>query len=182
MKIAICGSSYASDLHVVKSAFDVGVELARNEVLVLTGAGHGYPLEAAKGAFSAQGKVLGFSPAKDPDEHDIDYEFPKEPFTQIEYTGMGIPGRNLALVTHADAVIIIAGQAGTLNEFSIAFKQRKPVGVLEGSGGVTTILKEVAKVCNTKKDEAKNVVYSHDPHVLVPTLIKITEKNLGKRF
>jgi len=58
MKIAVCGSNNASDKEIVKKAFEIGKEIATNNILLLTGAGDGYPYEAAKGAFSANGKVL----------------------------------------------------------------------------------------------------------------------------
>ena len=65
MKIAVCGSSNNSDKETARKAFEIGKELAKSDVLVLTGAGKGYPYEAAKGAFSVDGKVFGVSPAKD---------------------------------------------------------------------------------------------------------------------
>ena len=110
MKIAICGSNDASDAEVVKKAFEIGKELANNNVLVLTGAGNGYPYETAKGAFSNDGKVFGVSPAQDEDEHVDEYNFPIDAFTKIEYTDLGIPGMNFPLVEEADAIIIISGQ------------------------------------------------------------------------
>ena len=53
MKIAVCGSSNSLNKEIAKKAFEIGKELAKNSVLILTGAGNGYPYEAAKGAFSA---------------------------------------------------------------------------------------------------------------------------------
>ena len=166
MKIAICGSSINSSKDIDKKAYEIGKEIAKNNVLLLTGAGKGYPYEAAKGAFSNDGKVFGVSPAKNEEEHVNKYQFPKDAYTKIEFTGLGVPGRNFPLVSEADAIIIISGQIGSLNEFTIAFAQNKVVGILQDSGGVTNLIDKIADVCN-KINEKENIVYSSDPKELV---------------
>lgn len=170
MKIAVCGSNNALDNEILKKAFQIGEELAKNNVLVLTGAGNGYPYEAAKGTFSNKGKVFGVSPAKDEQDHKNTYNFPTDAFTKIEYTNLGIPGRNFPLVKEADAIIIISGQIGSLNEFTIAFNDTKIIGILENSGGITDIIKEIAEICD-KRGEKENVVYSSDPKELVSLIL-----------
>lgn len=170
MKIAICGSSRAVDGEISKKAFEIGKEFAGKNILLLTGAGNGYPYEAAKGAFSADGNVFGVSPAGDEEEHVSRYSFPTESFTKIEYTNLGIPGRNFPLVAEADAIIIINGQIGSLNEFTIAFHYNKVIGILENSGGITPILQEIAEICD-KRDESKNIVYSSEPKELVALIL-----------
>ena len=167
MKISICGASEsANDEGIKKKAFEIGKELAENDVLVLTGATYGYPQAAAKGAFSNNGKVMGISPAKDEKEHVEKYKFPTDSHTQIEFTGLGIPGRNYPLVKEGDAVIIISGQIGTLNEFTLAFHAKKFIGILKGSGGITEIIGKIVDVCS-KTNEKDNIVYSSDPKELV---------------
>ena len=166
MKIAVCGSNNAVNGEIAKKAFEIGKELAENDVLVLTGAGNGYPYEAAKGAFSSNGKVLGISPAQDEEEHMGKYSFPTDSFTKIEYTDLGIPGRNLPLVEETDAIIIISGQIGSLNEFTIAFQDAKVIGILKDSGGISDRIQEIAEICD-KKGDKENVIYSEDPKELV---------------
>lgn len=170
MKIAACSSSIMNDKETAKKAFAVGREIAKNNILLLTGAGKGYPYETAKGAFSVNGKVMGISPAKDREEHIKKYNFSTENYTQIEYTGLGIPGRNFALVKEADAIIIISGQIGTLNEFTIAFQMGKIIGILKDSGGITNIIEKIIEICN-KNDEKENIVYSSKPEELVQLVI-----------
>ena len=170
MKISICGSNKGLDKDIAKKAFEIGKELAKNNILVLTGAGNGYPYEAAKGAFSNDGKVFGVSPAKNEEEHINNYNFPTDTFTKIEFTNLGIPGRNLPLVEEADAIIIISGQIGSLNEFTIAFHDSKVIGILEKSGGITNMLKDIAEICN-KNGEKENIVYSSDPEKLVSLVL-----------
>ena len=170
MKIAICGSSINTNKDIDKKAYEIGKEIAKNNVLLLTGAGKGYPYEAAKGAFSNDGKVFGISPAKNEEEHINAYNFPNDAFTEIEYTGLGVPGRNFPLVQQADAVIIISGQIGSLNEFTIAFAQNKVIGILQDSGGITNLIDKIADVCN-KTNEKENIVYSSDPKELVSKVL-----------
>ena len=166
MKIAVCGSGFVTNKETAKKAFEIGKEIAKNNVLLLTGAGNGYPYEAAKGAFSVNGKVFGVSPASNKEEHVNKYSFPTENFTEIEYTGLCVPGRNFPLVKEADAIIIISGQVGSLNEFTIAFHYNKAIGILKDSGGITYIVEDIAEICN-KNNEKENVVYSSDPKELV---------------
>ena len=170
MKIAVCGSGTVTDKEIAKKAFEIGKELAHNDILLLTGAGNGYPHESAKGAFSVDGKIFGVSPAKDEKDHVNTYNFPKDIFTKIEYTGLGIPGRNFPLVKESDAIIIISGRIGTLNEFTIAFHTGKIIGILKDSGGVTEILEEIVDICN-KNNEKYNIVYSSDIKELVQKVL-----------
>ena len=170
MKIAICGSSNADNEEIKKKAFEIGKIIAEKDILLLTGSGKGYPYEAAKGAFSINGKVMEISPAKNEEDHVKKYQFPKDSFTKIEFTGLGVPGRNFPLVTEADAIIIISGQIGSLNEFTIAFAQNKLIGILQDSGGITNLIDKIADVCN-KTNEKENIVYSSDPKELVSNVL-----------
>jgi predicted Rossmann-fold nucleotide-binding protein len=98
------------------------------------------------------------------------YNFPTDAFTKIEYTGLGVPGRNFPLVKEADAIIIINGQIGSLNEFTIAFNDAKIIGILENSGGITDIIDKIAEICD-KKGEKENIVYSSEPKELVTLVL-----------
>ncbi|MBI2559061.1 LOG family protein [Candidatus Woesearchaeota archaeon] len=170
MKIAVCGASLPPfDKSVLKKSYEIGREIAVNKHVLRFGGCRGYPYEAAKGAFENNGKVKAISPAKSKEEHIRKYKFPQDNFTEIEYTGLGIPARNLPIIADSDAVIIISGQIGTLNEFTIAFHQKKPIGVLEGSGGITKLIKEIAEVCS-KVGEKDRIVYEKEPSALVKNL------------
>ena len=170
MKIAICGASLPPfDKNILKKAFEIGKEIAVNKHILRFGGCWGYPYEAAKGAFESKAKVVAISPAKNREEHINNYKFPAKNFTEIDYTGLGIPGRNIPLVVNSDAIIIISGQIGTLNEFTIAFYYKKPIGILVGSGGITDIVEEIAKICN-KVGEKDRIVYEKEPRQLVKKL------------
>ena len=175
MKIAVCGASLAPfNKLILKKAYEIGKEIASNNHVLRFGGCWGYPYEAAKGAFENNGKVVAVSPAKNKEEHLSKYSFPAKNFTEIDCTGLGIPGRNLPLVANSDAIIFISGQIGTLNDFTIAFYQKKKIGVPEGSGGITDILKGIAKICS-RVGERDKIVYEKEPKILINKLIKLSK-------
>lgn len=176
MKIAVCGASLPPfGKEVLIKAYLIGKEIAINNHILRFGGCWGYPYEAAKGAFENKSKVVAISPAKDKEEHINKYKFPTDNFTEIEYTGLGIPARNIPLVVDSDAVIIISGQIGTLNEFTIAFYHKKPIGVLEESGGITNVVKEISKICN-RVGERDKVVYEKEPERLIRKLNELNNQ------
>ena len=170
MKIAICGSSLPPfEKPILKKAYEIGKQIALNNHILRFGGCWGYPYETAQGAFENNGKVVAISPAKNKHEHVHEYNFPSNNFTEIKYTGLGIPGRNIPLVVDSDAVIIISGQIGTLNEFTIAFYHKKLIGILAGSGGITNIIKEIAEICR-RAGEKEKIVYEKEPKRLIEML------------
>ena len=175
MQIAICGQSLPPfNNEILKKAYEIGREIAINKHALRFGGCWGYPYEAAKGAFESKGEVIAISPGKDKREHLEKYNFPVENITEFEFTGLGIPGRNLPLVMDSDAAIIISGQIGTLNEFTIAFHQKKLIGILKGSSGITNIIKEIAEICN-KAGEKDNIVYEKEPKILLKKLSELNQ-------
>jgi uncharacterized protein (TIGR00725 family) len=172
MKIAVCGASLPPfDKNILSKSHEIGKEIALNNHLLRFGGCWGYPYEAAKGAFEDSGKTVAVSPGKDKGDHTIKYRFPTENITEFQFTGLGIPARNIPLINESDAAIIISGQIGTLNEFTLAFHQKKSIGILEGSGGITKLIKEIDEICRKVGQEDK-VVYSKEPKELVRKLYK----------
>ena len=170
MKIAICGASLPPfDKSILSKAYEIGQEISQNSHILRFGGCWGCPYEAAKGAFENNGKVIAISPGKDKEEHIAKYNFPIENITEFQFTGLGIPGRNIPLIANSDAAIILSGQIGTLNEFTLAFHQKKAIGVLEGSGGVTKLIGEIAEICRKVGEEDK-IVESKEPRELVRKL------------
>ncbi len=169
----ICVSGAARGDSVViggELAAAVGREIATRGHITLTGATSGLPYRAAKAAQAAGGISVGFSPAASRLAHIKKYKLPIDHYNTILYTGFEYTGRNLLLVRSADAVIMIGGRIGTLNELTIALEERKPVGVLLGSGGMT---EEVEHVLKAAKRLRTGIIFSHDPVELVDELIKI---------
>lgn len=175
MKIAVCGTSIGEiRQEILKKSNEVGKEIAEKKHTLMFGACLGYPYGAAKGAFRNNGRVIGISPAKDKEEHISKYNFPLDSMTELKFTGLGIPERNIPLVKGSDAVIIISGQIGTLNEFTLAFQEKKPIGILRGSGGITGLLGKITEICdNERYNMKKRIVFNRNPKELIDKIKKI---------
>lgn len=115
------------------------------------------------------GTAIGISPAVNLAEHIEKYRFPTEWFDVIIFTGFGRRGRNVVFVRSCDALILVSGRLGTLNEFTIACDEEKIVGVLQGSDGVSDMIPNIVKVQPGAEQE---VIYDHEPRSLPQRILK----------
>ena len=119
----------------LRAAELVGANIAGAGAILITGGLSGVMEAASRGAKRANGLVIGMLPG-----------FRKEdanPYVDIALTtGMGWM-RNTLTIRAADAVIMISGGIGTLNELTIAY-QDKPTVILEGTGGWSDRIREIA--------------------------------------
>ena len=151
----------------------LGAAIARSGSVLVTGATTGAPYWGAIGVKEAGGFVIGVSPASSEREHIKKYKLPIDYHDIIIYTGFGYSGRNLFLTRCADAVLIVCGRMGTLNEFTIAFEDEKPIGVLVGTGGMADEIEELLEKAHRGKGK---VIFDSDPHVLIVRLAEIVQK------
>lgn len=174
-KICVSGSAETSycEEGTLEKAKEIGRQIIKHNGVLVTGATTGIPYWAAIGAKEAGGIVLGISPASSELEHVKKYRLPIDYHDLIMYTGFEYSGRNLLLVRSADAVIEICGRIGTLNEFTIAFEDKKPTGILEGCGGTSKLIHEILK--EGHRGEGK-VIYDSDPETLIKRLIELIDK------
>lgn len=176
LKYKICVSGAAETGHcaegTLEKAEQVGREIAKRGMILVTGATTGTPYWAAKGAKEAGGTVIGLSPAASKLAHVKTYRLPLDYHDLIVYTGFDYAGRNLLLTRSADAIITICGRIGTLNEFTIGFEDQKPMGVLEGTGGTADKLRAIVE--ESHRGPGK-VVYSHDPADLLDQIVALIE-------
>lgn len=176
-KFEIVVSGAAQITHCCKDieeiAKEVGREIARQKCNLVTGATTGVPYFAALGCKEAKGFNIGFSPATSEKAHLETYKLPIEPFDVMIYTGADYAGRNIIMTKSADGVIIICGRMGTLHEFATAFEIQKPIGVLEGTGGMADKIKMLAV---GPYRGVKKIIYEKDPKKLVQKLIKLIKK------
>ena len=167
---------------VLKKAKRIGELLAENHCELFTGGSNGYPYEAVKGCHEKEGETVGISPAVNEEEHHEEYGFPTEGFTRLEFTGKGIPERNYDLIEKAEAIILVGGKIGTLNEFTLAYHKGKIIGILEGSGGIANMIQEIATVCaknNTESNETENIIYSESPDEIVSLVLERLKHGKG---
>ena len=177
MKYKFCVSGAAETdhcpLHIQQKAEELGKAIAQRDIVLVNGATTGFPLFAAKSAKEAGGFVIGISPAETEKEHKERYHLPLEHLDMIVYTGFGYSGRNLLLTRSADAVIVGCGRMGTLNEFTIAFEDNKPIGVLTDSGGTTDLIKKIIELSRRGKETP--VIFESNPATLVEKLLELLE-------
>lgn len=175
LKIGVMGSATGnlSRRH-KKIAYELGRAIAQNNCITITGACPGLPLESAKGANEAGGLVVGISPALSELEHVNKYHSPVEYHDVLIFTGSGLMGREVINIRSSDIVVIIGGRSGTLGEFSIAYDEGKLIGVLYGTGGISSEIKNIVKII--KKRTGAKIIYGEDPRILVKSLINYFTK------
>jgi uncharacterized protein (TIGR00725 family) len=180
-QICVSGAARGDSIETGKLlAAEAGREIVRRGHLVTTGATRGLPYYAAKAAKEEGGKdisSIGFSPAASRLAHVKKYQLPLDVFDTVLFTGFEYTGRNLLLIRSSDAVVMVGGRIGTLNELTIAIEERKPIGVLLGSGGMTD---EVEHVLKAAKRARTGIIFDHDPVALVDQLIGLIEAKSSK--
>ena len=173
----ICISGAAETGHCAENALELtkalGREIVTHNSVLITGATTGAPFWGAIGAKEAGGFVIGVSPASSEIEHVKKYRLPIDYHDIIIYTGFGYSGRNLLLKRTADAIVVSCGRMGTLNEFTIAFEDEKPIGVLIGSGGMADEIEGILEKARRGKGK---VVFDSDPKRLVEKVIELVDE------
>ncbi len=182
LKYKVCVSGSAETEHcppgTIEKATLIGKLIAEAGMVLVTGATTGMPYYAAKGAKEAGGIVIGLSPAESKAAHEKVYHLPLDYHDLIIYTGFGYSGRNLLLTRSADAIITVYGRIGTLNEFTIAFEDKKPQGVLTETGGTSDELQHILKIAHRGHGK---VVFDPDPKSLVEKVIEKIHAEEDKR-
>lgn len=176
VKICVSGTADTSSFNdnILEIGKTLGAEIARQGAVIVTGATTGFPLWAARGAKEAGGFSIGLSPAETEEKHVKDWELPLEYMDVIIYTGQGYPGRDILLTRTSDAIVIGPGRVGTFHEFTVAFEDHKPLGVLEGDWLTDDIIKEILANAHRPNDM---VVFDSDPQKLVAKLIEMVKAN-----
>lgn len=179
----ICVSGAAETGHCGIDAFEkakeLGREIARQKGVLVTGATTGFPYWAAQGTKEIPGGLsIGFSPGYSEREHVDVYRLPTDYMDLVVYTGFGYPGRDLLLTRSADAVILGCGRIGTIHEFTIAYEDGKPIGILEGSWPTDHVFRTIIENSNRVNDR---IVYDPDPKTLVEKVLALIAKEKTKK-
>lgn len=182
LKYKICVSGAAETGHcapdAVEKAEEIGRLIAEHGLILVTGATTGAPYWAAKGCKDAGGIVIGFSPASSKASHLNTYHLPIDYHDLIVYTGFDYAGRNLILTRSADAILTICGRMGTLSEFTIGFEDKKPQGVLTGTGGVAD---ELEGIIDKAHRGPGKVVFESDPARLLEKVLALIQEEENKK-
>jgi uncharacterized protein (TIGR00725 family) len=171
VKVCVSGAAETGHcgLDAYEKAKEVGREIAKQGAIITTGATTGFPMYAAMGAKDECGFSIGFSPAATEREHVDTYKLPLDYMDVVVYTGFGYAGRDLLLVRAADAIIIGCGRIGTINEFAVAFEDRRPIGILQGSWRTDEELKRIIDEAHRPNDK---IYFDSDPKALVERVIE----------
>jgi len=182
IKIGVMGSAQGPSMGQKENrdkARLVGEAIAEHNCILVNGACPGLPHEAAIGAKKADGFVLGISPAFSLWEHIHKYKSPNgKTYNIILFTGAGLMQRDITNIRSSDAIIILGGGIGTLNEFTVAFDEGRFIGVLTGSSGISDHIPKIVKLCN--RELGDRVILDDDPKRLVHKLIGKVKH--GERF
>lgn len=173
IKIGVMGSAQGPMIQSqenIKKSIEIGTYIAKTGCILVNGACPGLPDEAAFGAHKAGGFVMGISPAFSENEHVVRYKSPRDNYDLIMYSGLGLMERDILNIRTADAIILLGGGIGTLNEFTVAFDEGKVIGVLTGSGGVSNHIPEIARIC--ERELTARVVFSGDPKELMTLVMQ----------
>ncbi len=105
-----------------KIAYEVGVEIAKSNSVLITGGLGGVMAAASHGAHDANGLTVGIIPQNDA-------TLANEFCDIVIPTGMGLTRDFLNALT-ADGVIIVGGASGTLSEACASYMYKKPMVVI----------------------------------------------------
>lgn len=171
LKIGVMGSASGPqilDEQAKAKAMEMGREIGRRDHIFINGACPGLPYDALLGAKEVGGFTVGISPAFSLHEHVKEYGSPHDN-DFIIYTGQGFMERDIINIRSSDGIIIIGGGIGTLNEFTIAYEEGRPIAVLTDSGGISNHIPHIVEdLCQRKV--APNMVFDSDPKKLMDKL------------
>ena len=111
-----------------QAAYQVGLEVARRDGLLISGGLGGVMEAASRGAKDGGGFVVGIVPQ---DDKGAANEF----CDTVIATGMGF-ARDFVTAYSADAIVIVGGGAGTMIEAAAAYQKGIPIIAIKGTGGM----------------------------------------------
>jgi len=176
IKICVSGAAETGHcgLNALEKAKELGREIARQGLILVTGATTGFPLWVTMGLKEIGGISIGISPAASEKEHVEVYKLPLDYLDLVIYTGFGYAGRDILLTRSADAVICGCGRIGTISCSPIAFEDNKPIGIFEGPWEMGEQLKEILE--KSHRPNAK-IVSGNDPKKLLEDIVTLVKKD-----
>ena len=171
LKIGVMGSAsgpQTEDELAREKARLIGKEIAKRSHIFINGACPGLPNDAMLACKAAGGFTIGISPAFSEYEHIEEYLSPHD-HDMLIYTGMGFMERDIINIRSADGIIIIGGGIGTLNEFTIAYDEGRPIGIVTNSGGISNSIPHIVEeLCH--RHMLPSTVMDDDPVALLDKL------------
>ncbi|HEX9437338.1 MAG TPA: TIGR00725 family protein [Candidatus Limnocylindria bacterium] len=151
------------------AAEEVGRLIAEAGAVAVTGGLSGVMEAVSRGAKAAGGLVIGVLPGFDKRDANV--------YVDVAFTtGMGFM-RNTLTVRAADAVIMISGGIGTLNELTVSYED-KPTVILEGTGGWADRIRDIAyKGVHLEESGRRTLYYASTPREAVSLALELGRKD-----
>ncbi|MCX6820018.1 MAG: hypothetical protein NT019_01885 [Candidatus Adlerbacteria bacterium] len=180
IKIGVAGAAETGHcgIDAEEKGKELGRQIAQQGAILLTGATTGFPMWSAMGAKEAGGLSVGLSPATGEKEHIETYNLPLEYMDMIVYTGFGYPGRDIIFTHSTDGMLFGCGRIGTIHEFTVAFEDGKPIGILEGAWETDEVLHDII---NNGHRPSDMIIFDSDPKALVERVVEMVKKDRVKR-
>lgn len=145
---------------VFEYAYELGKLIAKSGWTVITGGKSGVMEFANKGCKDGNGISIGVVTGNQ--------RFTANKYVDIEIvSGMYNCGEEMLLITMSDAIIILGGGMGTLQELAIAYRQSKPIFSIRNLGGWSQRLENFTRL--DERDKVK-IDYSGNPKELIKKL------------
>lgn len=171
LKIGVMGSASGPQIEdpvAREKAVKLGAEVAKRNYILINGACPGLPHDSLMAAKEHGGLTIGVSPAFSEYEHINEYLSPAG-HDIIIFTGLGFMERDIINIRSSDAIVIIGGGIGTLNELTIAYEEGRCIGILTNTGGISNAIPHIVEeLC--KRKIPPNMVFDDDPIRLLDKL------------
>jgi len=140
VQIGVITTYDAVDEKIEEMVRELARELVARKCVVITGGNGGLMRILAEEISRLNGICVGILPSE---LEELNYNHPlKHYYNTVEIrTGMSYAARSSIVVRSSDAIILVAGGAGTLTELTMAYNMAIPVVVLESSGMLASKLR-----------------------------------------
>lgn len=192
-KIGVYGSNVSEGEVAVALGKTLGRVLAQQQCIVITGACSGMPYVVAYEAKQQGANVWGFSPELDAETQKKAYPnddiriYDRLVYVPLLYKELLVAPlasqeldlaarlkyRNVISTINCDAGIVISGGWGTLNEVTNLIYDGKPIGFLNGTGGLADEFSSWYPKLRKKSETV--VVFDQDPEKLVSELLTVLQ-------
>ena len=169
MKVAIIGSSKASDENIIYKSKKIGVILASKSYIVVTGGVPGYPDIVAQSTISSGGKAMAYCAGKSIRDHNQFYKTDlskyseiifQDKYVDVTFSKIDLYFRSIKLCFDVDFAVVIGGRVGTMNEVTILAGNTKDIYVLDSAGGISNnTIKQFIK--EGHKEQSKILYFSN---------------------
>ncbi|WAW14707.1 hypothetical protein [Peptostreptococcus equinus] len=184
MRCAVIGGSSLGNQFTEDQRQDIeniGQWLAENKIELSTGACDGFPYLLGKACVESGGRVIGYSPAANYEEHTNEYKHPIDGCSSFIYLDKNDKSHNsrfllrsLPLIEEANIVLSLEGNWGTLFELVTAIITGKKIIILKGFGGISDNFRQIYESLKVQShydykeslvfvdsiEELKNVLYT----------------------